>query len=61
MRHTNKAARHSGNCERAIRQSSSRRPSSDILAYDVALGILGALVMVGVPLVMAALKSAGVW
>lgn len=32
-----------------------------ILAHDVLLGALGALVMVGVPLIMAALKSAGVW
>ena len=58
MRYTNKAARHSGNYARA---KCPLAGDTHILAYDVALGILGALVMVGVPLVMAALKSAGVW
>ena len=58
MRHTKESARRSGNYERAKRPLAG---DVHILAYDVALGILGALVMVGVPLVMAALKSAGVW
>ena len=58
MRYTNKAARDCGNSHRA---KCPLAGDTQIIARDVALGILGALVMVGVPLVMAALKSAGVW
>ena len=54
---TNKAARDCCNRPRA-RMSTQ---DTHILAHDVLLGAFGALVMVGVPLIMAALKSAGVW
>lgn len=32
-----------------------------ILAYDVFLGVAGAVVMVGIPLIMALLKNWGWW
>ena len=54
---TKKAARDCGNSHRAKVSCGD----THILAHDVLLGALGALVMVGVPLIMAALKSAGVW
>ena len=54
---TKKAAR---DCCSSHRAKLSHQ-DAHILAHDVLLGALGALVMVGVPLIMAALKSAGVW
>ena len=54
----NKAAR---DCCNSHRAKCPLVGDTQIIARDVALGILGALVMVGVPLMMAALKSAGVW
>ena len=54
----NKAARNSGNYSRAIVHG---RGDMQILAYDVFLGVAGAVVMVGIPLIMALLKNWGWW
>lgn len=55
---TNKAARNSGNYSRANVHGFG---DSKIIAYDVFLGVFGALVMLGVPFVMAVLKQFGWW
>ena len=57
MRYTNKAARDCGNSHRAKVSCGD----THILAYDVLLGVAGAVVMVGIPLIMALLKNWGWW
>lgn len=53
----NKAARNSGNYSRANVLCRDKR----IITCDVLLGVAGALVMLGIPTIMAALKAMGVW
>ena len=57
MRYTNKVARDCGNSHRAKVSCGD----THILAYDVLLGVAGALLMVGIPLAMALLKQIGAW
>ena len=54
---TKKAARSRCSNSRAI----TSLEDAHILAHDVLLGAFGALVMVGVPLIMAILKQWGWW
>ena len=56
MRNT-RAARRSGNYARA----NVSAPDTQSIARDVLLGAFGALVMVGVPFIMAVLKQMGAW
>ena len=53
-----KAARDCGNNQRA---NCPLAGDTQIITYDVLLGVLGALVMVGIPFVMAFLKQLGAW
>ena len=55
---TNKAARNSCSYSRA---NVHDHGDIQILAYDVLLGVFGAIVMLGVPFVMAVLKQMGAW
>ena len=57
MRET-KAARNSGNY--STPKASAQQQTTTIL-QDAALGVLGALLIVGIPFIMAALKSLGAW
>ena len=50
--------RDSGNYSRSVVHG---RGDMQILAYDVFLGVAGAVVMVGIPLIMALLKNWGWW
>ena len=52
------AARRSSSCARA---RVSTTADTRILAKDAALGILGAVIILGVPFVMAVLKQWGWW
>ena len=54
-----KAARNSGNYSRA--NVPSMRSDGAIIARDVALGAFGALLIVGIPFVMALMKQWGWW
>jgi len=54
----NKAARNSGNYSRANVLSVL---DTQIIASDVFLGVAGALVMIGVPFILAVLKQWGWW
>ena len=54
-----KAERGSGNCSRS--NVPSMRSDGAIIARDVALAAFGALLIVGVPFVMAVLKQWGCW
>ena len=53
-----RVARSSGNCSHAIVHDHG---DIQILAYDVFLGVAGALVMIGVPFILAVLKQWGWW
>lgn len=53
-----KAARNSGNCSRA---NVPQRFTDTAILQDIALGVFGALLMLGVPFVMALLKQLGAW
>lgn len=53
-----KVERDSCRYQRSVVHSSG---DMQILAYDVFLGAAGAVVMVGIPLIMAVLKSWGWW
>ena len=54
-----KAERGSGNCQRS--NVPSMRSDGAIIARDVALGAFGALLIVGIPFVMALMKQWGWW
>lgn len=54
-----KAERGSGNCSRS--NVPSMRSDGAIIARDVALGAFGALLIVGIPFVMALMKQWGWW
>ena len=54
----NKAARNSGNYSRAIVHDHG---DIRIIASDVLLAVAGVALIVGVPFIMAVLKSMGVW
>ena len=58
MRYTKEAAR---SCCSNSRAKASTPVDAHILAYDVLLGVAGAFVMVGIPLLMAVLKQMGAW
>ena len=53
-----KTVRGSGNYPRT---KTSTPVDAHILAHDVLLGVAGAFVMVGIPLLMAVLKQMGAW
>lgn len=58
MRSRNKAARSSCSYSRA---KMSTATDAHILAYDILLAVSGAVLIVGVPFVMAVLKQWGWW
>lgn len=58
MKSKNKAARNSGNYSRACVPCTA---DTRIIARDVLLAVSGVALIVGVPFIMAVLKSMGVW
>ena len=53
-----KAALHRGNDNSAL---CPLVEDAQIIARDMLYGVVGALAMIGIPLIMAALKQIGVW